>query len=177
MSDRIETSSGLSLRPWSAEDVAAVVTAFAEPIMQWQTESPVDSTDAAERWLAKRAELRESGYEFAFAVVDGDGTVLGNMAVDAVNLRHGFGWVSYWTTASARGRGVATTGCRALADWAFGDLGLHRLELGHRVNNPTSCRVARAAGFVVEGLQRQRLDFGGVRHDVELHARLATDPA
>ncbi|GGR88896.1 hypothetical protein GCM10010252_29710 [Streptomyces aureoverticillatus] len=28
----------------------------------------------------------------------------------------------------------------------------------------------------VEGRQRQKLAYDGVRHDVELHARLATDP-
>ncbi|MFJ7220386.1 GNAT family N-acetyltransferase [Streptomyces sp. NPDC098090] len=48
--------------------------------------------------------------------------------------------------------------------------------MGHRTNNPASCKVARAAGFVVEGIQRQKLAYDGVRYDVELHARLATDP-
>jgi RimJ/RimL family protein N-acetyltransferase len=52
---------------------------------------------------------------------------------------------------------------------------LFRLELGHRVNNPASCRVASRAGFAVEGLERQKLLYDGVRYDVELHARLATD--
>jgi RimJ/RimL family protein N-acetyltransferase len=52
---------------------------------------------------------------------------------------------------------------------------LFRLELGHRVNNPASCRVASRAGFLVEGLERQKLAYDGVRFDVELHARLATD--
>lgn len=70
---------------------------------------------------------------------------------------------------------MATYGCEALARWAFGELGLFRLELGHRVNNPASCRVARAAGFLPEGLQRQKLAYEGVRYDVELHARLACD--
>lgn len=68
------------------------------------------------------------------------------------------------------------TACRSLARWAFDDAGLFRLELGHRVNNPASCGVARgAAGFAVEGLERQKLEYDGVRFDVELHARLATD--
>jgi hypothetical protein len=38
-----------------------------------------------------------------------------------------------------------------VARWAFDDAELFRLELGHRVNNPASCGVARAAGFAVEG--------------------------
>ncbi|PWI11286.1 GNAT family N-acetyltransferase [Streptomyces sp. NWU339] len=78
-----------------------------------------------------------------------------------------------WTT--ARGRGTASRACRAVARWAFEDAELFRLELGHRVNDPASCKVARAVGFVVEGRQRQKLEYDGVRYDVELHARLATD--
>jgi RimJ/RimL family protein N-acetyltransferase len=35
--------------------------------------------------------------------------------------------------------------------------------------------VGAVAGFGVEGLQRQKLEYDGQRHDVELHARLASD--
>jgi RimJ/RimL family protein N-acetyltransferase len=108
--------------------------------------------------------------------VAGDDEVLGGVMVSAVDRRHSAGWVSCWTTTAARGQGVATAGCRALADWAFGDPGLFRLELGHRVNNPASCRVASRAGFLVEGLEQQKLGYDGARFDVELRARLATDP-
>lgn len=45
------------------------------------------------------------------------------------------------------------------------------------MNNPASCGVARGAGFVVEGLERAKLEYDGERFDVELHARLRTDPA
>ncbi|MEU5152348.1 GNAT family protein [Streptomyces yangpuensis] len=175
MRDRLEVSSGLRLRRWSSADAGAVLAAFADPVMSWQAAEPVVTWAAARRWLVARAEQWDAGAGFAFAVVDGAGTVLGNVAVGSVDRRHRTGWVSYWTVAAARGRGVASGGCAAVAAWAFEDAGLFRLELGHRVNNPASCAVARAAGFVVEGIQRGRLEYDGVRHDVELHARLATD--
>ncbi|MFD9369736.1 GNAT family N-acetyltransferase [Streptomyces sp. NPDC060020] len=176
MRDHVESSSGLVLRRWTPGDAAAVRAAFADPLMRSQSSEPVDSVQAAESWIADRGGQWAQGSAFAFAVVDGDGSVLGNVSVAAVNRQHATGWVSYWTTAVARGRGVASAACRTLAQWAFDEAGLFRLELGHRVNNPASCRVARAAGFTVEGLQRQKLAYDGVRHDVELHARLATDP-
>ncbi|MFJ4950481.1 GNAT family N-acetyltransferase [Streptomyces sp. NPDC088760] len=75
---------------------------------------------------------------------------------------------------AGRRRPVARA-CRSLARRAFDDAGLFRLESGHRVDNPDSCRVARAAGFSVEGIERQRLEYDGVRCDVERHARLAMD--
>ncbi|MFJ6011047.1 hypothetical protein [Streptomyces sp. NPDC092952] len=44
------------------------------------------------------------------------------------------------------------------------------------MDNPARCRVDHAAGFAVEGLQRRKLAYDGVRYDVELHARLVIDP-
>ncbi|MFI7366487.1 GNAT family N-acetyltransferase [Streptomyces sp. NPDC050149] len=175
MRDRIDTSSGLALRRWKADDARAVMTAFADPLMRGQSNEPVDSVRSAERWTAARGDQWDAGSAYSFAVVDGGGLVLGQVCVGQVERHHGTGWVSYWTVSMARGRGVASRACRAVARWAFDDAELFRLELGHRVNNPASCGVARAAGFAVEGRQRQKLAYDGVRFDVELHARLVTD--
>ncbi|MFF4444417.1 GNAT family N-acetyltransferase [Streptomyces sp. NPDC001502] len=176
MRERVEIASGLVLRRWAVRDAAPVTAAFADPLMREQTGRPIGSPEDAREWIAERTAEWEAGSAFAFSVVDGADTVLGQVSVGAVNRRHSVGWVSYWTTAAARGRGVASQACRALARWAFHEAELFRLELGHRVNNPGSCRVAHAAGFAVEGRQRQKLAYDGLRYDVELHARLATDP-
>ncbi|MGW6980971.1 GNAT family N-acetyltransferase [Streptomyces sp. NPDC054932] len=176
MRERVEVSSGLVLRRWARRDATSVMTAFADPLMRQQTSEPMESVHDAQRWIADRGAEWDAGSAFAFSVVDGDDLVLGQVSVGAVNRRHSVGWVSYWTTATARGRGVASHACRAVALWAFHDAELFRLELGHRLNNPGSCRVAHAAGFAVEGRQRQKLAYDGIRYDVELHARLATDP-
>ncbi|MCQ1986801.1 GNAT family N-acetyltransferase [Arthrobacter sp. zg-Y844] len=85
-------------------------------------------------------------------------------------------WVSYWLAPSARGHSLASRGVAAAAAWALGDGGLFRLELGHRTNNPASCRVALNAGFRPEGIERSKLRYGKDRFDVETHARLASDP-
>jgi RimJ/RimL family protein N-acetyltransferase len=174
------TAAGLTLRPWSAWDAPAVLAAFAEPEMERQAGAVIGTAEDAAAWVRVRQEHWQAGSAYSFAAVANDGGglggVLGGVMVSSVDRRHLTGWVSYWTTAAARGRGVATSACLALSEWAFSDLGLFRLELGHRVNNPASCKVASRAGFRAEGRERQKLLYDGVRYDVELHARLATDP-
>ncbi|GHH54420.1 GNAT family N-acetyltransferase [Streptomyces candidus] len=172
----LSTPEGFVLREWREGDAAALLEACSSsPELARQIGRVRDASDARE-WVARRTEHVAAGTAYAFAVTDGRaGPVLGNVAVSAVDRAHDGGWISYWTVEAARGRGVAVAGTRRLADFCFTELGLHRLELGHRTNNPASCAVALRAGFAVEGLERDKLRYGDVRHDVERHARLATD--
>ncbi|MBM7441285.1 GNAT family N-acetyltransferase [Streptomyces sp. HB132] len=173
--EELPTAEGLLLRPWCPGDAPALLRAFAPEEMARQANRPVTTTAEALEWIASRESERAAGSGYAWAVVR-DGVAVGSVAVAAVNHDHGTGWVSYWTTEAARGTGVAAAGVRTLARWAFGDLLLHRLELGHRTNNPASCAVAVRAGFAAEGIEREKLRYGDARYDVERHARLATDP-
>ncbi|GAA3306390.1 GNAT family protein [Nonomuraea dietziae] len=158
----------MRLREWTAGDADRVLEAFKSEDMRAQSGEPIRTLDDAVRWIEG---WKDRGHAFA---VELDGLVVGNVAVTGID-RHGNGWVSYWTTAQARGRGVAARAAGLLAEWAFAERGLFRLELGHRTNNPASCRVAVRAGFVAEGIERGKLVYDGVRYDVERHARLATD--
>ncbi|MGW0786630.1 GNAT family N-acetyltransferase [Streptomyces sp. NPDC002913] len=165
---------GLLLRPWRPDDAPAVLRAFEPEEMARQAGRPVTAMAEALDWVAAREEERAAGTAYTWAVVRAE-VPLGSVAVAAVNHVHNTGWVSYWTVEAARGRGVAVAGVRALSCWAFGELGLYRLELGHRTNNPASCAVALRAGFAAEGIDRQKLRYGDRRYDVERHARLASD--
>jgi RimJ/RimL family protein N-acetyltransferase len=64
----------------------------------------------------------------------------------------------------------------AVTRWAFGSRGLMRVQLEHAVPNPASCRVAVAAGFVLEGTARSAYAVpGGGREDCHIHGRLPSD--
>lgn len=164
-----------TLRPWTPVDASIVYAAAQEPLMERQL-GALTREDAA-AWVSRRIEDAVEGRAFFFAVLDERGDPVGNVAVSAVDRRHLTGWVSYWLLERAQGRGLATRAVRELAEWAFTEQGLFRLELAHRVNNPASCRVAVAAGFAAEGVERAKLLYDGTRYDAERHARLATDPA
>jgi RimJ/RimL family protein N-acetyltransferase len=65
----------------------------------------------------------------------------------------------------------------AVTTWAFASRGLMRVQLEHAVSNPASCRVAVAAGFLLEGTARSAYAVpDGGREDCHLHGRLPTDP-
>lgn len=133
----------------------------------------LSSVAAAEAFIAQS--LRFDEHAKNWAIVE-DGIAVGNIGASAIEFRHETAWMYYWLSAAARGKGYAGGALLAVSDWAF-ESGLHRLELGHRLNNPASCRVAIAAGFRAEGIEREKLRYGSDRYDVETHARLATDPA
>ncbi|WP_246083045.1 GNAT family N-acetyltransferase [Nonomuraea diastatica] len=162
------TPVNMRLREWRDDDAPAVLRAFQSPDLRHQAPWPVVTLQDAVGWIAAWP-----GAGHAFAVTIGE-LVVGNVAVAGIDA-HGNGWVSYWVVPAYRGRGIAAAATDELARWAFGERGLHRLELGHRTDNPASCRVATKAGFRPEGIERAKLCYDGVRYDVERHARLATD--
>lgn len=108
--------------------------------------------------------------------IDLDGRAIGDVTLSRIDLRHERTWISYWLAPSARGRGIASAAVAAICDHAFAELGLHRIELAHRVDNPASRRVAERCGFRPEGIRRHELLWDGIRHDVEGHGLLADDP-
>lgn len=164
------------LRRWTTTDGADLAAAVVgSPDLARQL-GGADVTDAAHGAAFVEEHLEPWGprtFQLAICV---DGRAVGNVGLSHVEHVHDTAWVSYWLAASVRGRGLATRALASVTRWAFEDLALHRLELGHRTNNPASCRVASAAGFAPEGIERAKLRYGTERFDVETHARLRSDP-
>lgn len=159
------------LRRLRADDAPAVLAAFVSaPDMARQGD--VTTADEAERYVAHLLEPGAPRHVFAVAPADRLVGAVG-LAVDEENL---IGWLWYWMHADYRGRGWVAAAAATVADWALGEDGLERLELGHRVNNPASGRVAAAAGFVQEGRERSKFLIAGERVDVLTYGRLRTDP-
>jgi [ribosomal protein S5]-alanine N-acetyltransferase len=81
--------------------------------------------------------------------------------------------LGYWVDARRNGRGLATRAVAALAEHAFGPLGLHRLEAGTLVDNVASQRVLEKNRFELIGLARNYLHIGGAWRDHMLFQRTA----
>jgi [ribosomal protein S5]-alanine N-acetyltransferase len=165
---------GIVLRPWRTGDTAAVVQAYSDPdIKRWHARSM--SAAEAESWIAAWPDRWAAETGGGWAITDAT-KVLGQISLRRIDLAEGLSEVSYWVLPTARGRGIATRALCALTGWAFGDLGLHRVELQHSTQNAASCRVAAGAGFQFEGVKRREALHADGWHDMHLHARLADDP-
>ncbi|WP_129843031.1 GNAT family protein [Streptomyces sp. RFCAC02] len=169
----IPVAGGLVARPWRAGDAAAVVAAFADPsIQRWHTRR-VDGEDEAAGWIGqwRRAWREETAAHWAIADAR-TGAVLGRVSLQRFILVGGQAEIAYWVVPGARGAGVCTRAVDAVAGWALRDGGFHRVELGHSVANPASCRVAEKTGFALEGVRRRAVLHTDGLHDMHLHARL-----
>jgi RimJ/RimL family protein N-acetyltransferase len=60
-----------------------------------------------------------------------------------------------------RGKGLGTEATRLLLGYAFGELGLHRVELRVLEYNAAGRRAYAKAGFTEEGLERDSAFIGG----------------
>jgi RimJ/RimL family protein N-acetyltransferase len=165
----------LLLRPWQSADVPVVLRAYAEPaIQQWhmRTLTPAE----AEQWVAQWPHRWQAETGAGWAVTGRDG-VVGQISIRSFGLGEGAGEISYWVLPAARGRRVAGRALSVLTDWAFGTLGLHRIEVEHSTRNPASCRVAEWTGYPLEGTRVSAALHADGWHDMHLHARVATRTA
>ncbi|WP_206209329.1 GNAT family N-acetyltransferase [Streptomyces sp. SID10362] len=174
----------LRLRAWDAgsdADAEAWLRGHLDPDFQrWNTPLKL-WTDLAGARESLRARARDAadGRSASFRITDEDsGATLGHIGLGEISTQLKTARVGYWVLPEARGRGVATRALLLASRWAYAELGLHRLELGHATGHEASCRVAERSGYRAEGTLREAM-FQAGRHDafrdVHLHARLATD--
>jgi ribosomal-protein-alanine N-acetyltransferase len=167
------TVDDLLLRPWAVSDAPALVEIYGDPdIQRWHVRSM--TPDEALGWVLSwhRSWETESGAGWA---VEADGRLVGRIGLRGLSLSEGHGEAGYWVVPQARGRSVAGRSLDAMTQWAFDDVGLHRVWLEHSVHNEASCRVALRSGFAVEGTKRRSALHADGWHDMHLHARVHED--
>jgi ribosomal-protein-alanine N-acetyltransferase len=122
-------------------------------------------------------ELREDqGYAF-LVFREGDAMLVGGLTIS--NVRRGVAQsasVGYWMGLPHVRHGYMTDAVRAIVPFAFGTLGLHRLEAACLPHNGPSARVLEKAGFRREGTARRYLKINDIWQDHDLYALLHDDP-
>lgn len=161
------TGPRLTLRHLTTADAGDLFAVFSDPQVTryWSTgpwPAMADATayiEGIHRGLERR-ELFQWGIEHgAPARVIGTCTLLN---VSSVHERAEIGFAlarAFW------GRGLAREAVSALLTFAFGELGLHRIEADVDPRNERSIRLLEGMGFRREGILRERYLVSGERQD------------
>jgi RimJ/RimL family protein N-acetyltransferase len=168
---------GLVLRAPRPEDGIDALAMLRDPdVAVWNPAPHVVDVATAQDWCRRGADWSAGDHATFTIVLAASGRLVGNISLFQINAAQASASVGYRVAPWYRNRGAATASLRAVALWAFTELGLFRIELCHAVANPASCQVATKAGFLLEGRLRSSMVYGdGERHDEHLHARLAAD--
>ena len=165
----------IALVPLAREHLPAVEALFDDSDVLRFTRLPEPPPPGfAETWLGLYERGRRDGTREGFAVVEA-GEFLGLALVPKIEREAQTAELGYIVAPAARGRGVATATLRLLTVWAFEELDMLRLELVIGSANEPSKRVAERNGYRREGVLRSFYVKQGVRDDVELWSRLASD--
>lgn len=100
-----------------------------------------------------------NGYPF---VMEYEGQIAGQLNIWGV-MRGSLcsATIGYWVSERFAGRGITPTAVAMATDLAFGDLGLHRIEVCLRPENRPSLRVVQKLGFHYEGMRRKFIHIDG----------------
>lgn len=109
--------------------------------------------------LQQRELAEDLGYAFGIFRL-ADRRLIGGISLSTV--RRGVtqsAELGYWMGTPFAGRGLMTEAVGALVAYAFGKLGLHRIEAATLPDNEASIRVLQRNGFKPEGIARSYLEI------------------
>jgi ribosomal-protein-alanine N-acetyltransferase len=139
--------------------------AFFEP---WEPERPHDffTLERQRELIEREIADRRLGVREVFAIRDTSGEVVGRIALNDI-IRGVFqnAHLGYDVAEPANGRGYATEAVCLVVDYAFHELGLHRVQAATMLSNVRSQRVLEKAGFRREGRAERYLRIAGVWED------------
>ena len=102
--------------------------------------------------------------------------LLGKVALSGIH-RASFqsSFLGYWVDGASCNRGIATEAVGAMLAFAFGPLGLHRVQAAIMPRNLPSLAVVRKLGFRLEGRALRYLKIGGAWEDHDIFAMTSED--
>ncbi|MFG2662946.1 GNAT family N-acetyltransferase [Streptomyces sp. NPDC048387] len=173
--DLAEDAQLFPLEVWHAEEFLAHMDRGRESIGEF-IGFPDRATDleSARELLRSNAEKSAADGARLYGIRLG-GTLVGGVLFRTFDAAQGTCEIGCWMEPAGTGRGLVTTACRVLIDWAFDVRGMHRVEWYVSSGNSKSIAVAERLGLTREGVLRQRHLHRGVRHDTEIWSLLAPE--
>lgn len=143
----------------------------------WESQDPTGEDHAVTfgHYVRTQAQAARDQVGFGWVITEG-GPMLGH-----ITLSH-IAWgamrsatIGYWVTHERAGEGIAPRAVALVTDYAFFDLGLHRVEVNIRPDNHASLRVVEKLGFREEGLRERYIFIDGQWRDHRSFALVAEE--
>ncbi len=169
----------LLLRELALEDAPAVQEWAADPevarYMPWGPNTPEQSEEFLRSVVPTRMESPRRTFELGI-VLRASGQLAGACGIRIRDADHRIADLGYVLRRDCWGQGLATEAARALVEFGFRALGMHRIWATCHVENARSARVLEKAGMEREGRLRENVQKGGVWRDSLLYAVIDGDP-
>ncbi|HYD42504.1 MAG TPA: GNAT family N-acetyltransferase [Anaeromyxobacter sp.] len=168
----------LVLRELALEDAAAVQEWAADPevarYMPWGPNTPEQTEAFLRDTVPTRWETPRRTFELGIAL-RASGRLVGACGIRIRSPEDRVADMGYALRRDAWGQGLATEAARALVEFGFRTLGMHRIWATCHVDNARSARVLEKAGMRREGRLRENVLKNGVWRDSWLYAVVEGD--
>jgi len=167
----------LTLRVYALSDIPALMPLIGTREVAATTlriPHPYTESDAR-HFIASSQEDHSSGTGLHLAIVLREsGPLCGGVGL-RIEPDHRRAELGYWIGVPYWGKGYATEAARAVVEYGFGTLGLHRIFASHFANNPASARVLRKIGMRHEGSLRAHVLKWEEFLDLEMYGMVGSD--
>ena len=129
----------------------------------------------AEQWISGRSELFAAGAAVTYALtLQESGALIGSAGL-RLTPEHRRAELGFWLGVQYWNRGYVTEAARALVNYGFAEMGLHKITASHFARNPASGRVMQKLGMTKEGSLRQDVRKGDGFEDLAVYGLLAEE--
>jgi RimJ/RimL family protein N-acetyltransferase len=164
-----------TIEPWQAQEFAEHMDRAREHIRPWVSAAFVTvDVDGARATLTRFADRTASDGGRIFGIWE-NGVLIGGVMYTTFVATAAHCELGCWLEPGAEGRGLVTTACKVLLDWAFTVRGIRRIEWQCRDDNALSVAVAKRLGMTYEGTLRDEWKFGDDFYGTQVWSRLSTD--
>jgi RimJ/RimL family protein N-acetyltransferase len=167
---------GVTLRELRMGDAKALLSLLTTEEVTRFISPPPTTLDGFERFIAWTISEREAGRYLCFAIVpEGYDTAVGLFQIRQLDPTFGTAEWGFAIGSEFWGNGLFTEGSELLLEFAFDEIGVHRLEARACVANGRGNGALRKVGALQEGILRKSFLRGGKYHDQALWSIIRED--
>jgi [ribosomal protein S5]-alanine N-acetyltransferase len=165
----------LILRNFRPSDTDDVLTFRGDPIVQKYDDPAIHTRSEAQKFIDELQSEYDNREGISWAVVLKEGAVvLGAFGLHHWNPYHRRAEAGYGIARAYWGQRIATEALRAIVQFGFEQMNLHRIYARTIADNQESVRLLERFGFRLEGTQREHSwEEDGTFHDSAIYGLLA----